>query len=213
MLERSSNAWTERLARAATVEMGGSALLAFYSMSGAVAKKAVVRGTLSLCAQLGETLREARAAHGDPVEAIAELLDAKVIFHGRVRRHRAAHGRRVRPRQAQFEGVEEWEGAQFRLRVPERVPDGRTRRQDPRHDARPHHLLDAESGESGDRRLAALWPPRQGAGVSMCAGLANPAWARARGSEIFRVRSRLHPIQSGMGDLSGAVVRQSLLSY
>ena len=85
VLDTVSNAWTERLARAATVEMGGSALLAFYSMSGAVAKKAVVRGTLSLCAHLGRTLREARAAHGDPVEAIADLLDAKVIFHGRVR--------------------------------------------------------------------------------------------------------------------------------
>ncbi|WP_432442936.1 S-methyl thiohydantoin desulfurase domain-containing protein [Rhizobium laguerreae] len=34
MIETVSNAWTERLARAATVEMGGSALLAFYPMSG-----------------------------------------------------------------------------------------------------------------------------------------------------------------------------------
>nr|WP_260691482.1 DUF917 family protein [Rhizobium laguerreae] len=33
VLETVSNAWTERLARAATVEMGGSALLAFYPMS------------------------------------------------------------------------------------------------------------------------------------------------------------------------------------
>ena len=65
--------------------MGGSALLAFYSMSGAVAKKAVVRGTLTLCAKLGLALREARAAHGDPVDAIVEMLGAKVIFHGRVK--------------------------------------------------------------------------------------------------------------------------------
>ena len=38
VLETVDNAWTERLARAATVQMGGSALLAFYPMSGAVAK-------------------------------------------------------------------------------------------------------------------------------------------------------------------------------
>ena len=56
VLETISNRWTERLARSCTVDMGGSALLAFYPMSGAVAKKAVVRGTLSLCADLGRKL-------------------------------------------------------------------------------------------------------------------------------------------------------------
>ena len=57
VLEPVDNAWTERLARAATVQMGGSALLAFYPMSGAVAKRAIIRGTLSLCARLGRLLR------------------------------------------------------------------------------------------------------------------------------------------------------------
>ncbi|WP_315858422.1 DUF917 family protein [Rhizobium leguminosarum] len=52
VLETVSNAWTERLARAATVEMGGSALLAFYPMSGRQAKACVVCGTLSLYANL-----------------------------------------------------------------------------------------------------------------------------------------------------------------
>jgi len=115
VLDTVSNAWTERLARAATVEMGGSALLAFYSMSGAVAKKAVVRGTLSLCAELGKTLREVKAAHGEPVSAIAEALDAQVIFHGRVRDiERRTVGGFARGT-AQFEGVEEWAGHTFSL--------------------------------------------------------------------------------------------------
>jgi len=115
VLNTVSNAWTERLARAATVEMGGSALLAFYSMSGAVAKKAVVRGTLSLCAQLGETLRATKAAHGEPVEAIKDLLGAKEIFHGRVRDiERRTVGGFARGT-AQFEGVEEWKGHSFSL--------------------------------------------------------------------------------------------------
>ena len=46
VLDTVSNQWTERLARAATVEMGGSALLAFYPMSGKTARHAIVRGTL-----------------------------------------------------------------------------------------------------------------------------------------------------------------------
>jgi DUF917 family protein len=110
-----SNAWTERLARAATVEMGGSALLAFYAMDGKTAKKAVVRGTLSLCDKLGRTLRETRAAHGEPVQAIAGMLDAEIIFHGRVRDiERRTVGGFARGT-AQFEGVEEFGGQTFSL--------------------------------------------------------------------------------------------------
>ncbi|MDR3475493.1 MAG: DUF917 domain-containing protein [Devosia sp.] len=115
VLDTVSNAWTERLARAATVEMGGSALLAFYSMTGAVAKKAVVRGTLSLCDRLGRTLRETKAAHGEPVAAIAEALGAQTIFHGRVRDiERRTVGGFARGT-AQFEGAEEWAGHTFKL--------------------------------------------------------------------------------------------------
>ncbi|CAG1015675.1 MAG: DUF917 domain-containing protein [Rhizobiaceae bacterium] len=115
VLETVSNAWTERLARAATVEMGGSALLAFYPMSGAVAKKAAVRGTLSLCARLGRTLRETRAAHGDPVRAVADMLDAQIIFHGRVKDiDRRTVGGFARG-SARFDGVDEWKGHSFKL--------------------------------------------------------------------------------------------------
>ncbi len=115
VLNTVSNGWTERLARTATVEMGGSALLAFYAMDGATAKKAVVRGTLSLCQELGRTLREARAAHGDPVGAVADLLGAQTIFHGRVRDiERRTVGGFARGT-ALFEGVEEWSGHSFSL--------------------------------------------------------------------------------------------------
>lgn len=115
VLETVSNGWTERLARAATVEMGGSALLAFYPMSGEVAKKAVVRGTLSLCVNLGRTLRETRTAHADPVAAITKLLGASVIFNGRVtdvdRRTIGGFARGS----ARFDGLDKWKGHSFKL--------------------------------------------------------------------------------------------------
>lgn len=115
VLNTVSNAWTERLARAATVEMGGSALLAFYAMSGAVAKKAVVRGTLTLCADLGKTLRDARAAHQDPVAAVAAKLRAEVIFHGRIKDiERRTIGGFARGT-ARFDGVDDWHGRTLRL--------------------------------------------------------------------------------------------------
>ena len=115
VLNTVSNAWTERLARAATVEMGGSALLAFYPMSGAVAKKAVVAGTLSLCAKIGETLRAARAGHADPVKALTDLLGAKTLFHGRIIDiERRTEGGFARGK-ATMAGVEDWKGQTLRL--------------------------------------------------------------------------------------------------
>jgi DUF917 family protein len=115
VLETVSNAWTERLARAATVEMGGSALLAFYPMSGEVAKRAVVRGTLSLCANLGRTLRETRSINADPVSAITKMLGARIIFNGRVKDiDRRTVGGFARG-SARFDGLEEWRGHTFKL--------------------------------------------------------------------------------------------------
>lgn len=115
VLDTVSNLWTERIARAATIEMGGSALLGFYAMSGKVAKEAVVRGTLSLCADIGRTLREAREQHRDPVAALAGLLDAEVLFHGRVQDiERRTVGGFARGK-AVFAGVDAWRGGSFRL--------------------------------------------------------------------------------------------------
>ena len=115
VLETISNRWTERLARSATVDMGGSALLAFYPMTGAVARKAIVRGTLSLCAELGRKLREARARHEDPVEAIRAALGAEIIFNGRVKDVlRRTVGGFARG-EADIEGLDEHRGHKLRL--------------------------------------------------------------------------------------------------
>lgn len=115
VLETIDNHWTERLARSATVDMGGSALLAFYPMSGKVAKRATVRGTLSLCADLGRTLREARARHLDPVEAVRAALAAELIFSGRIQDvSRRTEGGFARG-EARIEGLEEYRGQVLRL--------------------------------------------------------------------------------------------------
>jgi uncharacterized protein len=115
VLDTVSNAWTERLARAATIEMGGSALLTFYPMSGKVAKEASVGGTLSLCMKIGQTLRATRAAHGDPVAALTDILQAQNLFHGRVtdieRRTEGGFARGT----ARLTGIEGWKGSALSL--------------------------------------------------------------------------------------------------
>ena len=102
VLETIDNRWTERLARSVTVEMGGSALVALYPMSGAQAKRAAVRGTLSLAAALGRALRECRLDacrpdRGDPCPAERD----NDLPRPR-RRRRAANGWWLCPRRSQL---------------------------------------------------------------------------------------------------------------
>ena len=115
LLECIDNRWTERLARTATIEMGGSVLITLYPMIGAVAKKASVRGTLTLARRLGEILRESRASHADAVAAIQSKLNAATIFEGRVtdiaRRTETGFARG----DAKFAGVDAYRDHTFRI--------------------------------------------------------------------------------------------------
>jgi DUF917 family protein len=115
LLECIDNRWTERLARTATIEMGGSVLISLYPMTGKVAKKASVQGTLTLARRLGEILRESRASHADAVKAIQSKLNAATIFEGRVtdiaRRTETGFARG----EAKFAGVDDYRGHTYRI--------------------------------------------------------------------------------------------------
>ncbi len=76
--------WVERLARAATVQMGCVAAYAVTPMSGAQVKRSAVPGTLSLTRRIGDAVREARREHRDPVAAILETHAGKVLFQGKI---------------------------------------------------------------------------------------------------------------------------------
>jgi DUF917 family protein len=79
-----SNLRTERLARAATVEMGSTAIMAMYAMSGADVKRALVHGMLSKALRIGAALRGARADGEDPVEAVREEIGGFELFDGKI---------------------------------------------------------------------------------------------------------------------------------
>ncbi len=115
VLETIDNKWTERIARAATIEMGGSVTITLYPMTGKVAKKASVHGTLSLARKLGQILREARATHADGVAVVQKQLKAKTIFNGRVidinRRTETGFARG----EAKFAGVDDDRGHTYRI--------------------------------------------------------------------------------------------------
>lgn len=82
--ETVDNRWTERFARSIAVDMGSTAVVAQYPLSGEQLKRAMVPGTLALAEELGGLVREARAAHADPVDAVAARLDGHRLFTGKV---------------------------------------------------------------------------------------------------------------------------------
>ena len=56
-----SNRWTERIARSVTIDMGCSAMIALYAMTGAQLKQMTVPRTLLLAEDIGRVARETRS--------------------------------------------------------------------------------------------------------------------------------------------------------
>lgn len=77
-----SNQWTEKLARAITIEMGGAAIVALYAATAAEVRDYIIKGSLSLIHHIGQLME----THGtEATAAIASELGGSIMFHGRVR--------------------------------------------------------------------------------------------------------------------------------
>jgi len=76
ILRTHDNKQMEWFARGITIRMGGSALIAEYSMDGATVRRASIPGTLSLGIGLGRAIREAREAHEDVIAHLEDALGA-----------------------------------------------------------------------------------------------------------------------------------------
>ncbi len=77
-----SNAWTEKLARALTIEMGGAAMVSLYPVTAGQARETLIRGSLSKALRIGQIM----ADHGaDACKVLAEAFDGVHLFQGRVR--------------------------------------------------------------------------------------------------------------------------------
>lgn len=142
-----NNHWTETLARTLTIDMGCSAMIALYAMTGRQVKDGAVLGSITAIERIGKALREAHENHRDPIEAVRAVTDGSVIWRGKIsdiqRRTETGFARG----DATISGLGEHEGQSLQIsfqnefliaRTPERVlittPDLIT-------------LLDAETGQ------------------------------------------------------------------
>lgn len=74
---------SERLARAVTIQMGGSASMCDYPLSGKEVKQSAIPGTLTLAQEIGALLRTARHQETNPVRMLLDKLNGYELFEGK----------------------------------------------------------------------------------------------------------------------------------
>lgn len=84
LLNTISNFWTERFARSVTVDMGGSAMIAIYPMTGRQVKASTVYRTVSLAQAIGRAIREAKQEKANPVDRLLGVTRGFRLFEGKV---------------------------------------------------------------------------------------------------------------------------------
>lgn len=79
-----NNRWTETFARTITIDMGCSAMIALYAMTGKQVREAAVPGTITLAETIGREIRAAHRAHRDPVATVEQVTGGFTIFTGKI---------------------------------------------------------------------------------------------------------------------------------
>jgi DUF917 family protein len=84
IIETSSAATLEKIARSVTVSMGSSSAVSFYLMDGLQVPGSVVSGTLSQALRLGLAITTARKSGSDPIQALIDIGNGTMIGNGRL---------------------------------------------------------------------------------------------------------------------------------
>lgn len=107
--------WMERLSRRMCVEVGSIAATCKAPRTGREVKDWGIHGTTTKAIALGRAVRAAQRAHADPVQAILDAEDGRLLFRGKVSdiARRTTEG--FLRGEAAFDGLEGWRGATCRI--------------------------------------------------------------------------------------------------
>ncbi len=116
LLSTIDNVWTERIARSATIEMGGSTMTSMYSMTGKNLKDSGVKGILKLEEEIGKSIRLAKLNNVNPIEEVLKKVGGFALFRGKVsdinRKTETGFARGV----ASIDGLGEYKGQTLQFR-------------------------------------------------------------------------------------------------
>jgi DUF917 family protein len=114
-LETIDNTWTEKFSRSISVDMGGSAMIAIYSHTGAENKAHTIHGSISFAEEIGRTIRTIDESESKPIELLRDEFDGYHLFSGKVTdvMRRTAEG--FAQGTATIDGLNAFEGHQLSL--------------------------------------------------------------------------------------------------
>jgi len=110
-----NNRWTEAFARTATMEMGATAMIALYAMSGKQLKEGMILGTLTLAETIGRSIREAVSNNEEPIQNVLDLTNGYEVFRGKVTDVRRQTVAGFAKGEATFAGVDAYADSQMVL--------------------------------------------------------------------------------------------------
>ena len=107
----------EDITRAIAVASAGDAMITMTPMSGEQLDVGVLDGNLSEAELYGRTVREARESGKDPISAMVDVSGGYKLFEGVVTKATDKGDRGFNWVEAEFEGVDEFEGRNYRVFV------------------------------------------------------------------------------------------------
>lgn len=107
----------EDIGRAIAVASGGAATITMTPMSGEQVRKGVIPGNLSEALLYGKTVREAREAGEDPIDALVAVAGGYKLFEGVVTRSDERGDRGFNWVEAELRGVGEFQDRTYRIFV------------------------------------------------------------------------------------------------
>ena len=84
LMDTVSNKWVETFARSCVVHMGAEGMIALYSATVAQLKVAAIHGTITFAEEIGKTVRNARRAEANPVDAVRQVVGGFLLFRGKI---------------------------------------------------------------------------------------------------------------------------------
>ena len=107
-----SNQWTEKLARALTIQMGGSAMVSLYPVTAKDCKKYLIKNSLSLIHYIGNVVKD----HSyNAYQVLAKELHGKHLFQARVRDVERTAGEGFTRGVVKLEGIGDFVGRNAKL--------------------------------------------------------------------------------------------------
>lgn len=116
LLNTIDNLWAERIARTATIQMGGSVMMTIYPLRGKSLRESGISNILQLEEEIGRSIRLAKMEGYNPIKKILSITNGFELFQGKVtdidRKTKTGFTRGM----ATIEGLAEYKGESLELR-------------------------------------------------------------------------------------------------